>query len=421
MSAVLISFLMAAVLISDFIAAPSGNATPPFRASQQESPTGSSRTDLETDLSEFDRLRTEGFNAVYNIDYKTARERFLQMTRLAPDHPAGYVYLANNLWLETLYQGRRLTTSVYTGGSFYSQEKDEDKVDQKRDREFNDLIRQALAATRARLVKNAKDVEALYYNASALGIRAAYATSVKRSFTRSIGDANESIKIQRQVIKLDAEYIDAYLSIGLYEYVIDSLPGPWKFLARLAGLKGSKEKGIEHLELVTKQGKYTADDARVVLLGIYSKENKLDRALEIISYMAKQYPRNYLFGVERASMLYRTGHTEDGARAFADLLKDDRVAGQAVDLVNFQWGESLRGLQDYAAAIARYKEVQRWPKSDQGLISLAHLHVGEALDALGKRDEATAEYQVVLKRENVFDSHKLAAQYVKKPYVAVKT
>ena len=421
MSAVLFSFLMAAVLISDFVAAPSANATPPFRASQQESPTGSSRTDRETGVSEFDRLRTEGFNAVYNIDYKTARERFLQMTRLAPDHPAGYVYLANNLWLETLYQGRRLTTSVYTGGSFYSQEKDEDQVDQKRDREFNDLIRQALAATRARLAKNSKDIEALYYNASALGIRAAYGTSVKRSFARSISDANDSVQIQRQVIKLDPEYVDAYLSIGLYEYVIDSLPFGWRVLARFAGLKGSKSKGIEHLELVTRQGKYTADDARVVLLGIYSKENQLDRALEIISHMAKQYPRNYLFGVERASMLYRTGHAEEGARAFADLLKDDRVAGQAVDLVNYQWGESLRGLQDYAAAIARYKEVQRWPKSDQGLISLAHLHVGEALDALGRRDEAMAEYQVVLKRENVFDSHKLAAQYVKKPYVAARS
>ena len=417
----LLHFLMAAVLISDFIAPPSANATPPFRASQQESPTGSSRTDRETGVSEFDRLRTEGFNAVYNIDYKTARERFLQMTRVAPDHPAGYVYLANNLWLETLYQGRRLTTSVYTGGSFYSQEKDEDQVDQKRDREFNDLIRQALAATRARLVKNSKDIEALYYNASALGIRAAYGTSVKRSFARSISDANDSVQIQRQVIKLDPEYVDAYLSIGLYEYVIDSLPFGWRVLARFAGLKGSKSKGIEHLELVTRQGKYTADDARVVLLGIYSKENQLDRALEIISHMAKQYPRNYIFGVERASMLYRTGHAEEGARAFADLLKDDRVAGQAVDMVNYQWGESLRGLQDYAAAIARYKEVQRWPKSDQGLISLAHLHVGEALDALGKRDEAMAEYQMVLKRENVFDSHKLAAQYVKKPYVAAKS
>jgi hypothetical protein len=417
MCAVLINLLMIAMLISNSAAAPRVAATSRDRDLQQESPAGTPTTGL----SEFDRLRIEGFSAVYNIDYKTARERFLQMTRLAPDHPAGYVYLANNLWLETLYQSRRLTTSVYTGGSFYAQDKDEDAVDPKRDRDFNDYVRQALAAGRARLAKNAKDVEALYYNASALGIRAAYGTSVKRSFTRAIGDANESIKIQRQVVKLDPEYFDAYLSIGLYEYVIDSLPGALKFLARLAGLKGSKQKGIEHLELVTKQGKYTADDARVVLLGIYSKENQLERALEIISYMAKQYPKNYLFGVERASMLYRTGHAEEGARAFADLLKDERAAAQAVDLVNFQWGEALLSKQDYAGAIARYKEVQRWPKSDPGLVSFAHLHVGEALDALGKRDEAMVEYQLVLKRENVFDSHKLATQYVKKPYVAVKS
>jgi len=420
MSAALTCFMMAGLLISNPIAASIATAVSPVPVSRQESPTGSPKADHATAVSEFARLRTEGFSAVYNIDYKTARERFLQMTRLAPDHPAGYVYLANNLWLETLYQSRRLTTSVYTGGSFYSQDKDEDAVDQRRDRDFNDFVRQALAAGRARLLKNPKDVEALYYNASALGIRAAYGTSVKRSFTRSIGDANESIKIQRQVIKLNPEYIDAYLSIGLYEYVIDSLPGGLKFLARLAGLKGSKEKGIEHLELVTRQGQYTADDARVVLLGIYSKENRLDRALEIISYMAKQYPRNYLFGVERASMLYRTGHAEEGARAFADLLKDERVGGQATDLVNFQWGEALLAKQDYAGAIARYKEVQRWPKSEASLVSLAHLHVGEALDALGKREEAMAEYQVVLKRENIFDSHKLASQYVKRPYVAVK-
>lgn len=421
MSAALICFLITGLLISNSIASASVTVTSREKTSQQEPSNGGGGAARAADQSEFDRLRTEGFDAVYNIDYKTARERFLQMTKIAPDHPAGYVYLANNLWLETLYNSRRLTTSVYTGGSFYAQEKTEDKVDPKRDREFNELIKQALAATRARLVKDSKDVEALYYNASALGIRAAYGTSVKRSFTRSIGDANDSIQIQRQVIKLDPEYIDAYLSIGLYEYVIDSLPFGWRLLARFAGLKGSKSKGIEHLELVTKRGKYTADDARVVLLGIYSKENKPERALDIISYMVKQYPRNYLFGVERGAMLYRMGRADEGARAFGDLLKDHRVVGQAADLINYQWGEALQAKQDYAGAAARYKEVQRWPKSDPGLISLAHLHAGEALDALGKRDEAMAEYQIVLKREDIFDSHKLATQYVKKPYVVVKS
>jgi tetratricopeptide (TPR) repeat protein len=372
------------------------------------------------DAAEFERLRNEGNDAVYNMDYQVARDRYLRMTKIAPDHPAGYVYLANNLWLETLNQSRRLSTSTYTTGSFYSQDKDEDKVDPKRDREFNDLIKQAMAVTRARLLKNKNDAEALYYEAAALGLRAGYGTTVKRSFARAIGDANDSIQIQKQVIKVDPNYSDAYLSIGLYEYVIDSLPFSWRMLARLAGLKGSKKKGIEHLEMVTQKGKYTADDARVVLIGIYTKEGQPERALELISQLATKYPRNYLFGVERAGMLYRMGRADEGGRAFEGLLKDDRIASQAADLVNYQWGEALAARGDYAEAIARYNEVKRWSKSDEGLVSLAHLHAGQALDAVGKRDEALAEYQAVLKRENVFDSHKLASQYVKKPYVPAK-
>ncbi|HXF38615.1 MAG TPA: hypothetical protein VN687_02775, partial [Blastocatellia bacterium] len=59
-------------------------------------------------------------------------------------------------------------------------------------------------------------------------------------------------------------------------------------------------------------------------------------------------------------------------------------------------------------------------KAAAELVSLAYLHAGQAFDALGKRDEALAEYQMVLKRENVFDSHKLASEYVKKAYTTAK-
>lgn len=413
MRAVPISILLAGMLISTSIA---GVPLP-----TQASPKKTCVTEPLANASEFDRLRTEGFDAVYNLDYQTARERFLKMTLIAPDHPAGYVYLANNLWLETLFQHRRLSTSVYTAGSFYTQDKDEAKADKKRDDEFYELIRKALAVTRKRLVKNPKDCEVLYYEASAYGIRAAYNTSVKRSFMLAIGDGNDSVNIQKQVISLDKTYVDAYLSIGFYEYVIDNLPTfPWKVAARLAGLKGSKKEGIKHLEQVTREGKYTADDARVLLLGIYSKENESARALEIISYLAKEYPQNYLFGVERASMLYRAAKYDEGSAAFAGLLKDQRVAAQAGDLVNFQWAESLLAKGDYQAAVDRYAEVKRWPKSAAELVSLSHLHSGQALDALGKRDQALAEYQTVLKRDNVFDSHKLASQYVKKAYAPSK-
>ncbi|HYL98346.1 MAG TPA: hypothetical protein VEZ90_05275, partial [Blastocatellia bacterium] len=53
-------------------------------------------------LSAYDQLRLEGNSALYNLDYKKAHECFEKMSQIAPEEPASYVYLANNLWLETL-------------------------------------------------------------------------------------------------------------------------------------------------------------------------------------------------------------------------------------------------------------------------------------------------------------------------------
>ncbi len=371
--------------------------------------------------AEFTRLREEGNTAVYNLDYKLARERFQQMVKIAPDHPAGYIYLANNLWLEWLNSSRRLSSSLYNGESFYQQDAEEDKFDPKRDKEFNGLLKQAVTIAKTRLTKNPQDTEALYYQGAALGLRAGYSVTVKRSFRKAMGDANGSIKFQRQVVKFDPNYNDAYLSIGLYEYVIDSLPIFWRTLARLAGLRGSKKRGIEHLELAATKGKLAGDDARVLLIGIYSREKQPEKALETISYLSNKYPRNYLLAVERAARLYERGRKDEGAQVFAGLLKNEAASQAATDYINYQWGESLLQAKDYTAALERYKEVTRWAKSEKSLVSLAHLHSGQALDALGKRDEAVAEYKMVLQRENIYNSHKLAAEYVKKPYALDKS
>jgi tetratricopeptide (TPR) repeat protein len=230
---------------------------------------------------------------------------------------------------------------------------------------------------------------------------------------RAIGDANDSIQIQKQVVKLDPSFVDAWMSIGLYEYVIDSLPFLERLAARAAGLKGSKKKGIEHLEMVVKQGKYASDDARVLLIGIYTREGKPELALNIITELAEKYPRNYLFGVERANMLYRMGRSEEGDKAFADLLKEPRIAENAYDIVHSQWGDALLAKGSYDEAIKRYKEVKQWPKTERGLKTIAYLRTGQAYEALNKSAEATAEYEAVLKEENVYDSHKQANERLK--------
>ncbi|PYS99871.1 MAG: hypothetical protein DMF65_09215, partial [Acidobacteria bacterium] len=91
------------------------------------------------DQKRFDELRAEGFEALYNLDYEGARRRFNEMTRLFPDHPAGYQFLAAGLWLKTLNESRRLQASLYNNEGFYK-EKD-DQADPKLVAEFRDLTR----------------------------------------------------------------------------------------------------------------------------------------------------------------------------------------------------------------------------------------------------------------------------------------
>jgi hypothetical protein len=365
-------------------------------------------------------LKEEGYVALYNLDYDKARNIYQQMTVQAPDQPAGYVHLANNLWLETLNRNRRLSSSLYNSASFYAQTAANDKVDPERDQQFDRFIKKALEVAEARLKKNPNDAQSLYYKGAALGLRSAYTVTVKRSFFQAIGDAKRSVRAQNKVIELDPNYTDAYLNIGFYEYIVGSLPLGWRILASFVRIKGNKRTGTELLELVAERGKYTADDARVLLMGISTREGKFERALELAGYLANKYPRNYLLGIERATMLYRLSRADEGARAFAGLLEDAHIAAVATDAVNYQYGEALTATRNYPLAIERYKAVVEWSRSDQSLVTLAHLHAGQALDALGKRAEAVKAYQIALKRENVYDSRDLASRYLNKPYIPAR-
>jgi hypothetical protein len=73
-------------------------------------------------------------------------------------------------------------------------------------------------------------------------------------------------------------------------------------------------------------------------------------------------------------------------------------------------------VSDFTGAAERYTAVIKWPGSDSDLVTLAHLHRGQVLDIAGRRSEALADYEVVLTRENVFDSRKQAAEFTKRPY-----
>src|SRR5436309_13832822 len=116
----------------------------------------------EIERAKFETLRITGSEALFNLDYETARKSFKEMALAFPKYPAGPQFLADSLWIETLYQTRRLQSSLYGGDdTFYSTS--DDKADPAVVDQFRTLTRQARQLAEARLKQSPRDVEALYF------------------------------------------------------------------------------------------------------------------------------------------------------------------------------------------------------------------------------------------------------------------
>jgi tetratricopeptide (TPR) repeat protein len=384
----------------------------------------------DTERARFEELRRSGLDALYNIDYDKADRDFKEIVKLYPNHPGGYQLLAARLWIKTLYESRRLQVSLYSSESFYTN--GDDKVDPKIVTEFRNLTREAKRLAEAKLKQEPKNIEALDFLANTEGLKASFEEAVERRHFAALRDGNDAVDHHREVLKLDPKYIDAQITIGLYEYVVGSLPLPVKILAGATGYRGSKKRGLAMLEQVAKEGRWSQDDAKSVLIILYTREKRFADVIALTRELSAKYPRNYLLRVETADALVSlagvkrkekdlAGAVQAEKEAFAtfdELLRDRNTAARALDLIHFKYGEALliAGYNDRAAK--EFLAATKVDRAEPGLITMAHLFAARSYDVAGKRDEALAQYKEVLARPNVYDAHDEAKRGLRQAYKA---
>ena len=211
----------------------------------------------------------------------------------------------------------------------------------------------------------------------------------------------------------------------MYDYVVGTLPLAAKILVGVTGVRGSKKRGLATLERVTKEGTWARDDARTLLIVLYTRERRFADALALARELAAKYPRNYLFRLEAADALVaqaalerKANHAAAVASAereafatFEELLHDRNVrdtAARALDLIHFKYGEALLTAGQADRAAKEFLATTTVAGAEPGLATMAHLFAAHAFDVAGKRNEALGEYRAVLARPNVYDSHDLA-------------
>src|SRR5438874_11526673 len=230
-----------------------------------------------TERAKFETLRIAGSEALFNLDYDDARKNFKEMAVTFPNYPAGPQFLADTLWAETLYQSRRLQSSLYgDDDTFYSTS--DDKVDPRIVDQFRGLTRQARVLTETRLKQFPKDTEALYFMGAIEGLKASFEEAVERRHFAALKDGSDAVDKHRDVIKLDPTWRDAEMTIGLYDYTVGALPLPVKLVAGVVGFRGSKKRGLATLERVAKEGRWVPNEAKTLLIVLYTREKRFAEA-----------------------------------------------------------------------------------------------------------------------------------------------
>lgn len=357
------------------------------------------------------------FDHFYNMEYDRALQEFEKIVEKRPNDPFAINHLLTAVLMRDLYETGSMNTGDYANDSFIG--RTPRPTDPKIKQEIKDLARRAETIEEQELKANPNDVNALYCRGVTRAQFAVYTGIVERAWFSALRNAVGARHDHERVLELDPKYIDAKLVVGTHNYVVGNLPWSVKMAAAIAGLSGSKEKGLEYLREVANSNGENAVDAKVVLTLFLRREHQYDEALGYMNELTARYPHNHLFPTEVANLLRSSGRLSEAEAMYRKVWQNGREGKYGnlhYELAAWGLGELLRSKKDLTGAAAAYELVNMAPNPDPDILQKANLAAGEMYDLLQKRDLAMKKYETVLAGNANTGPADQARHYIKEAY-----
>jgi hypothetical protein len=160
------------------------------------------------------------------------------------------------------------------------------------------------------LQSNPNDQNSLFAMAVTQGVTMDYTALVEKRQLSSLSSARRANDYAQRLLKINPEYYDAYLTTGLNEYLIGSLPFYIKWFVHFDGVNGSKNTGIQNLQLVARSGQYLRPFAKILLAMVYLREKQPRETERLLAALTSEYPDNSLLRKEWAKVAAQVGPGE---------------------------------------------------------------------------------------------------------------
>jgi len=359
------------------------------------------------------------FDDIFNLDYDQADQILLALQQAYPTHPAPPLYLGAIVWIRELVRRQELDLDHFIAPGYFMKAKE--PMPANLQKAFLDFVERSEALSKSIVARNPADEDGQYFLASAYGIRASYLFTVEHSLKASFSFGKQAYQIDRRLIQRDPKYYDAYMTVGLYEYIVGSIPWYIKWLASIIGYQGSKERGFQYLDIAVNRGQYVSHEAGVVRSVLFVREGRYADALRQIEALQKEFPRNYLFHLNVGQIFEKMSRWNEAVQVYQEVL--NRAQSGIPNYNRIPMAELRNSVGDRFWHLGRrdlaeeqFRKVIGDPAAPERQKAMSHLYLGQLLDLEGKRSQAVEQYELVLELPDYNNSHATAREFVRKPY-----
>jgi tetratricopeptide (TPR) repeat protein len=361
----------------------------------------------------------EAHEHFYNLDYEGALTRFEAIQKANPQSVIATGYILMVLIFRELYHQDLLDTTYYAHDSFLTSKRNVPVPEATRDR-IEQLTNSAIAMADQQIKENPNNANAYFARGYARGMHAAFITLVDHSYVAAARQGLASRNDSEQTLKIDPDYADAKMAMGIQQFAVASLPRILRIMIGITGVTGNKEKGLDLLREAAAHGLVTDIESRTALSLFLRHDARYPEALAVQHGLAAEYPHDYLFRLEEANLTKDKGDGQAAITTYKKVLEDSRKPDYFIDprlqMAYFGLADTQRGQNLIAEAAENYLNAAAQPKCSEWLRRRAQLNAGQMFDLLHNRDKAVEQYQQASAGGGDQSQADTARRYLKSPY-----
>jgi hypothetical protein len=242
-----------------------------------------------------------GYSQMYNLDFDEAHKTFSQWEREHPADPLGPVSNAAAYLFAEFDRLNILHSEFFVDtGLFHRSPKV--TPDPEVRRAFDQELVKAGQLSNSILETTPDDADALFAKILTLGLRADYQGLIERRYLEALKVIKDSRATAEKLLMIQPNYYDAYLALGVENYLFSLKPAPVRWILQAGGAQTDRDRGVADLRLTAEKGLYLSPYARLLLAVAALRSKDVPKARDLLSALAREYPHNRLYAQELAQL-----------------------------------------------------------------------------------------------------------------------